>query len=85
MTVGATARPLFAAALKCDCCREVKHDASVRPGLHPVDDNHRRTEREFRGVLCDKCLAGSRRRGSKERRWLLGLLTRLASGARRRK
>jgi hypothetical protein len=84
MTAAATAKPLFAAALACDCCREVKHDASVRPGLHPVDDKHRRTEREFRGVLCDGCLANSRRRGSKERRWLLRLLTRPALRARRR-
>jgi hypothetical protein len=75
MSGGATVRPLFLAALACNCCREVKPDASVRPGLHPVDDNYRRTERDFRGVLCYGCLANSRIRGSKERRWLLRLLT----------
>jgi hypothetical protein len=85
MIVGSTIAPLLLAALACDCCRELKPDASVRPGLHPVDDNHRRTEREFRGVLCDGCLANSRASGSREHRWLLQLLTRPGPRAVRRK
>jgi hypothetical protein len=40
MIGGSTIEPLYLAALACDCCREVKPDVSVRPGLHPVDDNH---------------------------------------------
>ncbi|HTQ24773.1 MAG TPA: hypothetical protein VMI09_08755 [Candidatus Binataceae bacterium] len=85
MIGGSTLEPLFLSCLACDCCRELKPDVSVRSGLHPVDDSHRRTEHEFRGVLCDGCLASSRASGSKERCWLLRQLTRPGLRAVRRK
>ena len=55
----------------CDCCCREKPDASLRPGLYPTDAHGKRTERAFKGFICDDCLAKARQPGSAENRWLL--------------
>src|SRR5258708_12108175 len=55
----------------CDCCCREKPDASPRPGLYPTDAHGKRTERAFKGFICDDCLARARQPGSAENRWLL--------------
>jgi hypothetical protein len=48
-----------------------KVDARVRAGLYPKDAQGKESDKAFLGLLCDECLAHTRRAGSAENHCLL--------------